>query len=491
MGAGLNVTLNEGQLDIIRENLREQIRQERQQEKEFWEIYLMSNDMYLEEEEDADEEEEEIEVNLTAGNVTTLTLRGIQNYVRNKTGTEYSEARHPLDWPQLTRNVFYFVHEDSNKVQVKLIRGTVKGNLYHLYYRLGNKRGATDPDYVMTVEIDGYQWKYISNLSLHQEEPITLLDIDYCSSGEQVRLLGAKEMIYTVEEEDGQAREDAFEAQQDAKGKTKAVTAPKNYWAVITAREDNTRIVVEKAYLEDEISSGLAAEGFFIPGERYAEVFLQKGEKIGIRVSLEDVPKARLFATSGNYYGEYAFGSENPLKRVESDGMPKSTYVVGHDIESEDRGTGYQYKDELLSFLKGTWVFYDGMQGDYTAQLVFDENDMVHLSVEGLTYELQIAKWNRVYADEGLAPDVVTFQAADEKTQEMINQWYPSIRKKMGDYRIRAVQKDGMQMLFLTPENSGAGCLNYLIPGAKEDSDEFVFYRFLGSTQEDGDDKKG
>ena len=125
------------------------------------------------------------------------------------------------------------------------------------------------------------------------------------------------------------------------------------------------------------------------------------------------------------------------------------------------------------------------MEGNYTARLEFDGENRIRLTVPGLTYELECGKWNRVYADEGKAPDVLTFATNDEKTQELINLWYPEIRKKMGDYRIKAVQKDGMQMLYILPENSGAGCLSSLLPGATQDVDEFVFYRFIGTQPEE------
>lgn len=487
MGAGMNVSLDEGQLEIIRENMREEIRQERIKEEELWELYLETNSLYVEseEEEETQEAEEEIEVELSAGDVTTLTLRSIQNFVKSRTGMDYSEARKPLNWPQLTKNVFYFVREGTNRVQVKLIRATVKGNLYHLYYRLNAKRGQTEPEYVMTVEIDGYQWRYQSNLSLQKTEPITLLDVEYFSSGEIARLQGTKEMFNTLSETDDADRQQEPAQTSSKSGKKSSKTSikePAALWAVITAKEDNTRIAIERAYLGDDISLSLAQEGYFIPGETISTVALQKGGKIGIRVKLEDIPKVRVRASSGNYYGEYAFGSENSLKRTDAEGMPKSTYVVGYDLNGEGRGTEYGVKDELLAFLKGTWVYYDGMQGEYTAKLVFDEGDKIHLSMTGLTYELECGKWNRIYADEGMAPDVLTFRTSDEKTQELINLWYPEIRKKMGDYRIRAVQKDGIQMLYFTPENSGAGCLSSLLPGATQDADEFVFYRFIGAT---------
>lgn len=480
-GAGMNVVLNEGQLDIIRENLREQIRQEREKEEELWYQYLSSNSLFLEEAEESEEEEEpeeeEIEINLTAGDVTTLTLRSIQNFAKNKTGLDYSEARKPLNWPVLTKNVFYFVHEGSNKVTVKLMSAKVKGNVYTLYYRRDNKRGATEPEYVMTVEIEGNKWKYISNLSLKQTPPITLLDIDYYTSGELARLQGTKEMIVAAEE--------VKEEQNPSKTAKVSTKAPQSYWAVITAREDNTVIHVEKAYLGDDVSEELAGEGFFIPGETIASVFLQKGEKLGIRVTLEDIPKYRIWAGSGDYYGEYAFGSENRLNRMEEDGTPKSTYVLGRDLNGEGRGTAYTTKEELLQFLKGTWVYYDSAIGDYTAKLCFDGGDGVSIAMPGLTYHLTVSKWNRIYVDEKGAPDVMTFQSGDEYTQELIEQWYPSIKKRLGDYRLRAIQRGGMQILYLTPENSGVGCMNYLLPGADDSMDEFVFYRFLGVSEEE------
>lgn len=496
LGAGMNIGLDEGQLEMIRENMREEIRQKRIEEQELWDLYLVSNDIYEEtEEEEEAPEEEVIEVNINAGNVTTLTLRSIQNFVRNRTGIEYSEMRKPLQWKQLTRNVFYFVHEDSNRVQVKLVSATVQGNLYHLYYRLHNKRGVTEPEYVMTVEIDGNKWKYVSNLSVNQTPPETFLNIDFYSGAELARLQGAKEMIDPFKDEDN--GEEHFERQEqgapDAGRKAGSKEPePKVYWAVVTALRDNTRVSVEKAYLDDEISEGLAAEGFFIPGRSVATVVLQEGEKLGIKVTLEDVPKVRLWAADSHYFAEYDFGSENYLKRMDQDGNPLSTYVVGHDLNGEKRGTDYEYKEELLSFLSGTWVFYDGNQGSYTATLTFDKDNSVHLSVTGLTYELICAKWNRVYADEGKAPDVLTFGAQDERTQELIDQWYPAIKKRWGDYRVKAVQKDGIQMLYLMPENSGTGCLSCLLPGAVEDADEFVFYRFIGAVQwEDGTEDKG
>lgn len=488
LGAGMNVALNEGQLDIIRENVREEIRQEREKEEELWYQYLSANSLFLEEQEEGDEEaeEEEIEVNLAAGNVTTLTLRSIQNFVKNKTGMDYSEARKPLRWPSLTRNVFYFVHEGTNRVTVKLISAKVKGNVYTLYYRKDNKRGQTEPEYVMTAEIEGNKWKYLSNLSLKQAPPITLLDIDFYGSGEMARLQGTKEMIMVTQEEREEQVPQTTPAQGNKKTTAKAVAqAPKSYWAVITAREDNTILHVENAYLGDDVSSSLAEEGYFIAADTIASVVLQKGEKIGLRVALEDIPKCRIWASSGSYYGEYAFGSENDLKRVEEDGTPKSTYVLGRDLDGEGRGTSYQTKEELLSFLKGTWVYYDSTMGDYTAKLCFDGENGFSIAMPGLTYHLTASKWNRVYVDEKGAPDVVTFQSGDETTQELITLWYPAIKKKMGDYRIRAIQRDGMQILYLTPENAGVGCLNYLLPGADEGLDEFVFYRFVGASQEE------
>lgn len=485
-GAGMNVALNEGQLDIIREALREEIRLKREKEEELWYQYLSANSRFLEEQdgeaEEEQEQEEEIEVNLTAANVTTLTLRSIQNFVKNRTGMEYSEARHPINWPSLTRNVFYFVHEGNNRVTIRLISAKVKGNVYTLYYRKDNKRGATDPEYVMVVEKEGNQWKFISNLSLNQTPPITMLDIDYYNSGELVRLQGTKEMITVSQEESDGQTSSAIEAKESKKGTGKTgENLPKFYWAVITAREDNTVLHVENAYLGDDISTELAGEGYFIPADEIASVTLQRGEKVGVRVALEDIPKCRVWATCGDYYGEYAFGCENSLKRIEEDGTPKSTYVLGHNVDGEGRGTSYRSKEELLNFLKGTWVYYDSTMGDYTAKLCIGGEKEIEIAMPGLTYRLVISKWNRVYVDEKGAPDVVTFQTADEATQELIDQWYPAIKKRLGDYRLRAIQRDGMQILYLTPENAGVGCLNYLLPGADESMDEFVFYRFLGT----------
>ena len=472
-GAGVMLTLSDDQVAIIRERLREERLIEEQRRAELLGVEP------VEDEEDAEPAEPpftEEELALNAGQITALTLRSIQNFVKSRTGLDYSEARKPLEWPELTKNVFYFVHNDSNAMRIELMSGTVCGNLYELTYRKAVWSREKKPEFVMQVKIENGKWNFISNLPIDEAKPKTLADVEFFTSKELARMQGVKELFdfpETPEEEDFFAEDLGLKAQ---------AKEPTYFWAVITATEDDSVVFADRVYRGDEISKELSEKHYYVPGENLATVALNAGEKIGIKVSLEDAPKLRVRVRSGNFEGSYVFGSENRLKRVTKEGLPLSTYVYGRDYDGERRGTAFTSEAELLRFLEGTWVFYDSEMGEYTATLTFDLKGNVLIHTIGDEYVLSIVGYDRLYTDaRSDPPDLIKLKSIDADTLELFTKYYPTLVRKVGDYRIRALQKDGEQLLLLSIENNVKDGLSQLLPGANPLADEIILYRFIGT----------
>ncbi|MBR6478712.1 MAG: hypothetical protein IKS85_09725 [Lachnospiraceae bacterium] len=472
-GAGMRITLSDDQVALIREKLRADRLEEERLKAEMMGLNVEEEE---EDQEPAEEPFTEEELALNAGQITALTLRSIQSFVKSRTGLEYSEARKPLEWPELSRNLFYFIHDDSNAIRVEFMSGTVCGNLYEIYYRRARWASEKKPEYVMRVEIENGKWKFLSNLPIDETAPVTLADIEFYSSKELARMQNPVMLIDVPEVED---EADYYEEELGLK----PAAEPTYYWAMITALEDNTKLSIDRVYQGDEISRELQTQKrIYIPGENLNTVTLNKGEKIGIKVSLEDSPKIRVRATWGRYNGDYAFGSENRLKRFTKEGLPLPTYLYGRDVDGERRGTVFTSESELLRFLEGTWVFYDSEMGMYTASVTFDLTGGMVIDTLGVRYVLQISGFDRIYTDaRSDPPDLIKLKSTDEETLEIFKQYYSFLIRKVGDYHVRAVQRDGVQLLLLSFENNGKDGLSYLLPDADLLADEIVLYRFVGT----------
>ena len=476
-GVGMGVVLSDEQIALIRERMRTE-RVEAAIEKA-----IMRGEW--EEPEEGEEVKEEPfteeELALSSGNVTALTLRSIQNFVKSRTGLEYSEARRPLEWPELARNLFYYVPHGSNTVRVEFMKATVRGNHYEIYWRKAVYSKEKKPEYVMHAEVENGKWKFISNLPIDEAEPKTLATIDFYLNKSDALVNWPDEWLELPELP---KEEDEIEEEQPSSNKN-VKEEPASYMAIITAEQDDCRVCVDRVYAGDMICEELIPKRIFVPGENLANVILQKGEKIGFKVTLEDVPKLRVKVTSGAYYGDYAFGSENRLKRMTKEGVPLPTYVMGRDIAGERRGPEYTSEAELLRLLEGTWLFYDGTMGEYTATLEFSGKQATLKTLID-TYKMEIFAYDRLYVDtRSDPPDVIKLKSTDEETLALFQQHYPYLIRKIGDYRVRAAQKDGELMLMLSFENSGRDGLTALIPGADPLAEELEFYRFTGTVEEE------
>ena len=485
-GAGMKVTLSDEQVAVVRESLRTERLEEKQRIAE-----LRGEDLMMELEEGEEPPEEpftEEELALNASQVTALTNRSVQNFVKSRTGLDYSEARHPLEWKALDRNLIYYVPKQLETMRVEFMSATVCDNVYEIYYRKAGWAREKKAEYVMTVKVEKGKWTFISNLPLEQARPKTLADIEYVTSKELARLQGTKELIEVPE----LPKEEEYEEEVVTSSKKNAPKEPTYYWAIITAAQDQTEISVERLYQGDLITEGLLKDRYYIPGESIATVTLDAGEKVGVKVTLEDIPKLRIQVISGSYYGAYAFGEENRLKRFTKEGFPLSTYVYGRDYAGEQRGPEYQNEAGLLRFLEGTWLFYDGAEGEYTAKLTISNKGAITIETLTEIYYMEIYGYDRLYTDSRSdPPDVIRIRSTNEETLDIFTKHYPFLKTKVGDYRVKAIQKDGVQLLMLSFENKGKDGLSYLLPCADLLADEIVLYRFIGASGEDGNEGKG
>ena len=470
VGAGINVGLSDDQVTTIRDRLRAQRLEEERIKAE------LNGEPPLDETEQETEQAPytEEELALKAENITALTLRSVQSFVKSRTGLEYSEARKPLRWPELSKNLFYFVRGDYSGIRVEFMSGKVCGNTYEITYRRAVYSKNKKPEYVMKVEIEKGKWKFIANLPIDEAQPKTLADIEFYDAKEIARTLDAKaafEPQLPVEDDE------YYEELEDSKKKD-----PVFYWAMITAKEDNSRITIDRVYLGDEICKELSQTHTYVPGENLETITLNAGEKIAVKVCLDDEPKFCVRISSGQYFGDYVFGSENDLKRFTKEGMPLPTYAAGRDVSGERRGTEFTDEKELLRFLEGTWAFYDSEAGEYTATMTIDGNGNTRIHTIAQDYLLEISGFDRIYADvRSDPPDVIKLKSTDPETLDIFTKYYPFLKRKVGDYRIKAIQKDGEQLLILSFENNGKDGLTYLLPGADALADEIVFYRVIGT----------
>ena len=402
--------------------------------------------------------------------VTAVRQKDFNALVLAKTGLDYSDARKPLSWAELGRGILYSLHEASEEAQIEFLSGTVCGDIYKLYYRKNGETPRKEPGYVVTAQIVKKKWKFISNLSLKQTPPVTMLDLEFFATREEALACGAVQEFESSGRDDGQQEN--------------------WYYAVMTACESDTRVRVQKAYEADELSSRALQEGVFIPGETFCDVVLSQGEKIMIPVDFQWVPYMRVTAVREEYYGEYCFGEENWLHRETEQGLPENSYVIGHDLDSEGRGTAYTSQSQMFNYLDGVWMYYDGILGEYTAMIRFDGGYRMQIITADQTYDLNITGYKRKNADKTQAPDVLTFGCWDEEVLAMIRQQFPFKADAMGEYMIYTEQIDGQQTLMLAQINSGEGCLTYLLPEIAEYTDRFVFCRFIGPMKEESNGSK-
>jgi len=383
----------------------------------------------------------------------------VESFVREKTGTEYRDARKPLRWFRTEDGLYMFEHGDTNAQAVRFTEGYVEGNEYELYYTRSDwEHYIAERPFVMRARIRDGQWLYRSNLPADAATPLTLLRIDFVQNRAAAEERGATEFIEI---------EPLPSDEPDSWG-----------WAVVTAQEDKVRFSLDRAEQETEREVLLSQSyGLRIADENLFSGVLDRGESFAVWVNQPWHPCIRLLATRDSYYGEYWFGEENGL-HLEST-APR--YVTGHELDSEGRGCGCRNETELVNFLMdGPWAYLDPKTGELLAGVRFFDYRTMEIDTGAERYTVYL-RYDRYKAAADQAPDLLVM----EKYYEDDPIWAglaPAFEgKSLGDYTVLATQMDGEQLLTVRRTVSTEVPLGRMLPGTDTDRGEFVLHRFRGT----------
>ncbi len=398
--------------------------------------------------------------------IVCIESSALRTFVWEKTLTSYDVAEKQLwtNWYE-SDGCFLTSHGDTNFMPITLTSATADGEIYRLYYeRTDYANSVWEPvPFVMTLRVRGGEWQYISNL--RADAPcLTLLTVDYFDEEEGVPdFLNVTEFVETP----------ALPSDE-----------PSWKWAVLTAREDGVRYCVDRTdFSYDEADYFLVMYLDRYIGDNITSGVLDKGERVAVKVNTPWYPTIRVTATKDTLWGELWFGENGMLHIFDT---AARSYVVGRDADAEGRGCDPDTENELMAFLRdGDWFYLDPETYEPLAVMRFPYGHSCDIEWSEGFYEFNV--WY-AYEDEhrGGAPDTIGFfRGYDDYTDWSVLPERLQTEDKLGSYTWQAFQLDGEQILYLTQLEVQPGPLSYLLPGATEDTIEFLFVRFNGTTLEE------
>ncbi len=113
--------------------------------------------------------------------LTVIPGKELKRFIKDKTGFDYSEMYHPLDWIYLKeQDLYMFEHGDTNQIPIEVRGGQVEKGEYTITYL-----GRDGLEYCVTFRDEGGTYRFISNLPRWMvEDPTNGGDIDYSDSTE-------------------------------------------------------------------------------------------------------------------------------------------------------------------------------------------------------------------------------------------------------------------------------------------------------------------
>ena len=386
--------------------------------------------------------------------ITAIREKDLQDYCRITTGTDYSTAIRNLDWSQLyTDDEVIYVHEhgDTNYMQVTVNDGYKEGDIYHLFFNVYDTIAADDRDFEMTARVtdDGKVWNFISNMPKDEPTQAKLLNIDYYAEDAD---FSYDDMIYVSELPSDE---------------------PAWCWAVITAEEDNTLVVIDHADVSGDYLS-LIWEDIFVPGDRLYSTTLNKGENFAIRVTMAWTPVIHLGASRDGFEAEYWFGEDNWRHNEKADGTPASHPVIGYDRDAMGCGLDPQNVIQFFNMLDGSWLYVDdNAQPAGFIRFTGYGNDIMISNLEE-SVELIFNVSN--ISGTSTVGDGICIQC----TEDDLKYFKLSDPSKylISTYQVEIEQlKDG-QVLTLTPVESDDDIINMVMSYPDEAGGPLEFYRY-------------
>ena len=399
--------------------------------------------------------------------ITSLVCIDEQNvkmYVRERTGIDYSAARHPLQWYRTKSGLFMTQHGDTNARPIRFSEGAVSGSEYRLIFHgedYVNYR--LDRDFVVSARIENGNWMFQSCLPADAPPPVDLLEFRYVATQEEAAAMGAEDFI--------QVQQLPFDE-------------PFGWcWAVLTAKEDGVRFIVDRLRAKTDLEQIFSdSYGLILPGESVASGVLNKSESIALWVNRPWHPRIRLSASKGPYCGGYVFGEDNWLHLDDS----VVRYVTAHDYDGEGRGASWACEEDLVNFLRsGSWEYKNEESGETLAAVRFGEYRTMEVDNGSDCYKIFLS-YSHIYTGEEEAPDLLQMSKyfGDDSCWDAYT--FVFSQERLGDYLVSAVQLDGEQILTLRQANNGDGILNYIFPQTEQNQHVFLFHRYIGTVEVEG-----
>ena len=375
--------------------------------------------------------------------ITAIDEDALNDYIKKTSGSDLAHSLIGLDWSYLYKyKVFCSAHGDTNYMPVTVTGGEKDGNIYTIeYYKWDSITGA-DKSYILTAEVkDNGDWLFISNLPKDEPTQAVLLDMEFYPDTEDIYAYDPKD-VYIVELLDSDE--------------------PGSSWCLITARQDNTYITLNRADISGD-NETLIWSGIFLPGEELYTACLNAGDSIGIYTNLPWNPRIHMSVNSQGFEAEYWFGEDNWRHNYDEFGIQDGVPIVGHNRQAEGYGIQPQNRLEFLNMLKGNWIVFND-KDDLPYRLYFDENSGCVLAIERIDdyFELTCNCANIVDAASQI-PDGIMLQMFDN-VPKAVPKDYDAEEETY--YKVNVSDTGTEQILTLTAVDKDRDILSYLLQDA-------------------------
>ena len=414
--------------------------------------------------------------------LTVIDYAALEDFVWDRTETEYREARKPLwveergsdQWWKYLNGKLVFAHGDTNYRPVEFLSGTKDGDVYRLIYSNYINKTYAPRNYVATVRIENGDWIFLSNVPADAPVPLDLLRIEFYEDKEAAEEAAGEDIVDIV-----------YDPELLSGNPGEA-----NGFAVVTVLADDVTVRLDmEDVFGDSWHYALAQRNIHVPTKRLYEDTFEKGDKILVEAGLPWLATRRISAAKGEMYGEYWFGSDNWLYLFDEDGMPLDRYVTGHDAEAEGRGLHPSTKGETAQALEGDWIYFDPETEKPAA--ILNIHDYGSMTLELLdehgqaseTYEDLWARFMNIYTDVEDAPDTLSLSIYNDAMYAKLPLPKNVSLKStaLGDYFWFGTQEEDFQELTLVQANNGEGVLSYVLGDGRDEREfTFTFRRYTG-----------